>query len=184
MQGIIKEKLEKELNNLPENWIVFLETSAESSLEVNIESVKCFLNKGLEGIVFSASRPFSNLLSIYKENGINIEKIIILDGASKGQKVENKNVIFLENLDDLTNISIILSDTYKQLKDFKSFIFFDSVTTMLIYNNPLVFAKFIHSFLVKMRINNEGGILFSLEEETEKKVRAEIAQLCDKVIKI
>jgi len=185
MENSIKEKITKELGNLPDNWIIFLEAPAENSLSANIESVKFFLNKGLEGIVLSASRPYSNLLNIYKENGINIEKIIILDGVSKGQKVEeNKNVIFLENLDDLTNISIILGDTYRRLKGCKGFLFLDSITSMLIYNDPLVFAKFIHSFLVKMRINNEGGILFSLEEETDKRVRAEIAQLCDKVVKI
>jgi hypothetical protein len=182
-ENSVKGKLEKELENLSESWIVFLETGAENSLEVNIESVKLFLKRGLWGIILSASRPYSNLLDIYKENGIEIEKIIILDGVSKGQTVENKNVIFLGGLDDLTNISIALSDTYKKL-DHKSFLFLDSITSMLIYNNPMIFAKFIHSLLVKMRINNEGGILFSLEEETEKRVRAEIAQLCDKVIKI
>jgi hypothetical protein len=183
-ENVIKEKLEKELNNVHDNWIVFLETGVENSLEVNVESVKLFLKRGLQGIILSASRPYSNLLEIYKENGIETEKIIVLDGVSKGQKTDgNKNVIFLDGLDDLTNISIVLSDTYKQLPN-KSFFFLDSVTSMLIYNNPMVFAKFIHSLLVKMRINNEGGILFSLEEETEKRVRAEIAQLCDKVIKI
>ena len=34
-----------------------------------------------------------------------------------------------------------------------------------------------------MRIKGIGGILISLEGDTNKEVRAEIAQLCDRVIK-
>ena len=45
-------------------------------------------------------------------------------------------------------------------------------------------AKFIHSILTKMRTNNVSGLLISLEAETDKEVRAEIAQLCDKIIKV
>jgi hypothetical protein len=184
MENNIKERLKKELDDLPKNWIAFLETQVENSLEINIESIKLLLKKDLQCIILSASRPYSNLLEIYKENDIDTEKIIIIDGASKGQNAEgNKKVIFLDGLDDLTNISIVLSDTYKQLSN-KSFFFLDSITSMLIYNDPMIFAKFIHSLLVKMRINNEGGILFSLDKMMDSRIRAEIAQLCDKVIKI
>jgi len=35
-----------------------------------------------------------------------------------------------------------------------------------------------------MRINNVSGLLISLETETDKDLRAEIAQLCDKIIKV
>ena len=35
-----------------------------------------------------------------------------------------------------------------------------------------------------MRENNVSGLLISLEAETDREVRAEIEQLCDKIIKI
>jgi archaellum biogenesis ATPase FlaH len=66
----------------------------------------------------------------------------------------------------------------------KKFIFIDSINTLLIYNQPNTLAKFIHSILTKMRINNVSGLLISLESETNKEVRAEIAQLCDGIIKV
>ena len=55
---------------------------------------------------------------------------------------------------------------------------------MLIYNQPDIFARFVHSILTEMRINGANGLLISLEGETNKEVSAEIAQLCDKVIKV
>ena len=55
---------------------------------------------------------------------------------------------------------------------------------MLIHNNPKTLSKFIHSILVKMRIGNINAILINIEEETDKETRAELVQLCDKVIKV
>ena len=55
---------------------------------------------------------------------------------------------------------------------------------MLMHNKQNTFIIFIHSLLTKMRIKEIGGILISLEEDTNKEVRAEIAQLCDRVIKV
>lgn len=40
------------------------------------------------------------------------------------------------------------------------------------------------SIITKMRANGISGLLISLENETNREVRAEIAQLCDKVIKV
>lgn len=178
----VEKELENGMSILPSSWIILLEASVDNALEVSMKSIKFFVDRGMNAIILSSSRPYTNLLDIYKKNGIDTEKIIILDGVTKGQKAV-ENVIFLENLNDLTSTSITLRDTFQKIKE-KKFLFLDSITSMLIYNDSRIFAKFIHSVLVKMRINNESGVLFSLEEETKKEVRAEIAQLCDKVIKI
>jgi hypothetical protein len=55
---------------------------------------------------------------------------------------------------------------------------------MLIHNKPEVFAQFIHGILTKLRIGGINGLLISLENETNKEVHAEIAQLCDRIVKI
>ena len=108
-----EKELENGMKNLSENWIILLETSVENSLEVSIKSVKFFVDRGMNAIVLSSNRPYTNLLEIYRKNGIDTEKIIILDGVSKGQNNGgSKNVVFLDNLNDLTDISITLNDTF------------------------------------------------------------------------
>jgi hypothetical protein len=52
------------------------------------------------------------------------------------------------------------------------------------HNKPYIFARFVHNVLTKMRLKGVGGILISLQNTSNKEIRAEIAQLCDKVIKI
>ncbi len=91
--------------------------------------------------------------------------------------------LYLESVADLTKISLSISECIKAIKG-KKFIFIDSITTMLIHNKPDVYARFIHNILTKMRMSGINGLLISLENETNKEVRAEIAQLCDRVIKV
>lgn len=182
----ISSRLKQELENLPENWIVMLETKAENTLNVNIESIKILTQKGLTAIVLSASRPHSNLIQLYTDNGIDTKKIFILCTVCKSQTSSVKdtdNVIHQESSSALTEISIALSETVKKIKG-KSFLFLDSISTMLIHNEPKTLARFVHGILVRMRLNNMSGILMIIEEETEKEIRAELAQLADKIIKM
>lgn len=186
---MINSKLIKnELDGLSEGWIVLLETTAEKSLEVSLLALKILTDGKYTGTILSTSRPCSNLLSIYEKQKIDTSKLFILDCVCKSQgiNVKNiKNVFHLENISALTNISLAINDNLKKMSRLKrSFIFIDSITTMLIHNKADVYARFIHNILTKMRINKVNGLLISLKEETNKEVRAEIAQLCDKVINV
>ena len=179
------KKLEEELNNLPEDSIVMLETSAENSFETSMTSVKLLADKSDSGIILSASRPYVNLMNMYQRNDIDTSKMFVLDCITKNNNGDAKddNVVFLENISDLTNISLSLNERMKTTNG-KKFVFIDSITSMLIHNKPQVFARFVHSILTRMRVNGTGGVLISFEDKTDKEVRAKIAQLCDKVIKV
>ena len=178
-------KLEEEYNGIPNDYIVFLETRAENSFEVSTALVKYLSNRNDRGIVVSANRPYTNLVNIYMQNGIDVSRMFILDCLSKAQHAETPadNVVFIENLSALTDISLSLDEHINNTPG-KIFIFFDSLTTMLIHNKPYVLARFIHNIFTKMRLKGIGGVIISLQDNSNNDIRAEIAQLCDKVIKI
>lgn len=179
-------KLEQELRNLPSDSIIFLETSSEKFIEVNLAAIKLLANKNDSGIIVSANRPYKNLIDFYKRNNIDVTKMFILDCISKNQNdfYNGGNVVFLDNVSALTDISLHLDEKIKAMNGSKKFLFIDSITTMLIHNEPHIFARFVHSVLTKMRLYGTGGLIISLEDRTNREVKAEIAQLCDKVIKI
>jgi hypothetical protein len=183
----IAPKLRQEFRELPENWIILLETKAEESLRVGIESIKILTQKGLSAIIISTSRPHPNLIQLYEESKIDINKVFILCSACKSEWRAAKgtsNVVHTGGVSALTEILIALNKAIAKLKGGNAFFFLDSLSTMLIYNDSKTLAKFIHSLLVKARFNNISGILLSIEGDTNKEIRAEIAQLCDKVIRI
>jgi len=179
------KKLEEELSKLPEESIVLIETSAEHSFEASMASIKFLADKHDNGIIVSASRPYINLVSNYKKNDIDTKKIFILDCISKKHTEEmySDSVMFLENASALTDISLSLGERM-QMIDGKKFVLIDSINSMLIHNKPHIFARFMHDILTKMRLHKTGGLLISLGDKTNKEVRSEIAQLCDKVIKV
>ncbi len=180
-------EITQELNNLPEGWIVLLETSVEKILDTSLSAMKFLIGeKNYIGIVLSASRPHKNLVNLYEQKGIDTKRILFLDCISKSQSMdleEAGNVLYLESASDLTNISLAIKGSMEKIKG-NRFVFVDSITSMLIHNKPEIFARFIHGILTKMRINGVSGLLISLENETDKEIRAEIAQLCDRIVKI
>lgn len=179
------ENFAKELNSCLEGGIVLIETSASKILEVHLAAVKWLSKKKYTQIILSTTRPCKNLLKLYKENNIDTSKLILLCTCCQEKdntKPEN-NIIHIKNNSSLLEIAFSLSECMKLVKAKKT-IFIDSINTLLIHNEPNTLAKFIHSILTKMRTNNVSGLLISLELETDRDVKAEIAQLCDKVIKI
>jgi hypothetical protein len=178
-------KIEEEFSGLPQEYIVYLETSAENSFEISTLIVKYLSEKNDIGIIVSANRPYTNLLSIYQQNNIDTSKMFIIDCLSKSQHANkpDENVMFIDNLSALTDISLSIDEKMRNM-DGKKFIFFDSLTTMLIHNQPYTLARFIHNILTKMRLKNVGGVIVSLYDNSHREIRAEIAQLCDKVVKI
>jgi hypothetical protein len=179
-------KLKNEIKKLPNDHIILLEISADKLYDINLALIKLLSGNGDNGIIISANRPYSNLINIYKKNGINLQRIFVIDCISKNLNGEapGKNVIFMENLSALTDISLAINERIKKNPDNNKFIFFDSLTTMLIHNKPYIFARFLHNVLTKMRLKGVGGVLVSLNDNTNKEITAEIAQLCDKVIKV
>ncbi|MCK4348055.1 MAG: hypothetical protein KAW47_05500, partial [Thermoplasmatales archaeon] len=159
-------EITQELNNLPEGWIVLIETSVEKILDASLSTMKFLIGeKNYIGIVLSASRPHKNLVNLYKQKGIDTEKILFLDCISKSQSMdleETGNVLYLESASDLTNISLAIKGSMEKIKG-KRFVFVDSITSMLIHNKPEIFARFIHGILTKMRIDGVSGLLISLE---------------------
>ena len=179
------EKLRNGINGSTSDQIILVETTPDKSQEVTMELVKLLSQKNERGIVVSANRPYTNLINVYKRNNIDVSKMFILDCISKNQNgnFDADNAVFLENVSSLTDISLSINEHLNGSSASK-FVIFDSITTMLIHNKPYIFARFIHNILTKMRIHGVGGVLISIADNSNREIRAEIAQLCDKVITI
>jgi len=177
----------QEFSNLPDEWIVLAETSAEKTLGSSLSMIKYLVDDGgYVGIVVSASRPYNNLTNLYQQKGIDTNKILFIDCISKSQSVELEeagNVVYQDAVSDLTNISLSIKTAMDKIPE-KKFVFIDSITTMLIHNTSEIFARFIHGMITKLRIKGVSGLLLSVEEETDEHIRFQIADLCDKVIKV
>ena len=88
------KKLESALNEILKTGkgkSILLELDTESYLETNIKTIKILQKKGLSGVFVSIQRPFKNISSLLKKQGINLNKIIFIDVASAVSKERQEN---------------------------------------------------------------------------------------------
>ena len=152
--------------------VLFVESEPAQSLSV----LKMLLKelKG-QGIIISASRPYAML-----KKTIDLSKVFVIDCVTKqgGGDTSGDRVAFVTSPSALTEISLRFRE---QLKD--GFVIIDSLNSFLIYNEPLPLARFVHSLLIKLRLAGAKGFVIS-EKGLDQSFRAEIAQLCDGLVRV
>ena len=147
------------------------------------QEIISFLDKNLKssGIYVTLSKSHCDVVEKLEEQNINLKNFFFIDNNEDG-KCGAQNCIFLGRNKSLTALSLAIAEVSKD-KSIK-FIFFDSLTTLLIYNELETVERFIHYFVSK--IKNMEVVLFMMrvEEEKTKKLIPVLSQFCDKVIRL
>lgn len=181
-----KIKLFKELDKLDEDRIIIIVVGASNYLKINLEILSYLVKKkGNECVYITLNRPYENLITLLEKNKIDPEKFYFIDTISEticGKKPEAKNVVSISSPHGLTEISISLNKAIQSLKGKKKFVFLDSISTLLIYNQAGTVTKFAHFLVGKMRALKVKGILMSLEKETEQGLINQMSQFVDSIV--
>jgi KaiC/GvpD/RAD55 family RecA-like ATPase len=175
------------LLSLPDEWIVLINSPNEISDEVSYEAINYLIEeKEYVGIILTASKPYATLKKNFNGKGIDTDRIIFIDCISKSQSTELEkvgNVIYIDAVYNLTNISLAFKKIIKRIEG-KKFFYVDSLTAMLIHNNQEIFVRFIHGLITSMRLAGISGFLISLDADSDDAIKERISNLCDKTIKI
>jgi len=175
------KKIEQNIKKLDDEEIALLEASPEHTSEAYVSTLKTLLSTKTI-IIISMSKPSTSLFKIWKKNGIDSNKMFILDAVSQTASSSAGNVINTDGPTALTKLSLALDAALKLIKA-KKIVLIDSIPSMLIYNSPNVVVHFIHNLLTKIRLQEIGCVILSSTKGVPEDVRAEITQLSDLVIR-
>ena len=112
---------------------VLLESPVESYFDYNVESIDYLLNEGFQGVYVSFQRPFNNVADNFIRQGIDLNKILIIDGATAFVSEEQKenprcvNISLDMEIDELVNV---IHKSLQKLEGSKKFVFVDSLSTI------------------------------------------------------
>lgn len=177
-----------DLSLMEKGNVTLILTSAESYMKTIIDALKTLVNKNKYSCVYiTINKPYMTLLNILKKNGIDTEKIFFIDLISKMTRTENteaKNCLFINSPDSLTELSIAITESTKNISGKNKFIFLDSLSTMLIYNQTGTVTRFAHFLIGKMKTESVEMIIISLEKEMDPILVSQISTFVDKVIKV
>tara|TARA_Y100000310_G_C20627996_1_gene787024 strand:+ start:312 stop:863 length:552 start_codon:yes stop_codon:yes gene_type:complete len=180
--------LKKELQGLPNNFILAVVMPSSNYEDTNINILKYFLNsRKLSGKYIALNRPYSSIVEELKANQINTTNLSFIDCITKelGSKViRSKDVTYVDGPNDLTNLGIALHKYFASSSDTNRILYLDSISSMFLHNDNDQVMRFIHYLTGKMRVFGLNGLMLTLHEDTDKKLIGELGQFCDKIIRL
>ena len=169
----------KALNQAIEQYenegVILLEIPAENYIHTNIDSMKSMVKNGFEGIYISFQRPFSNLSSLLKQQGVDLNKLFIIDCATAfaGEKpYDNPRCISMSQDFEADEMVRTIRSTLSKLEGKNKFIFVDSLTTLAIHESVFETSRFIDLLIDSIKDNYSESIsfVFNVAKDLKQKV--------------
>ena len=129
----------------------------------------------------TVSKTFDYLAKTFKE-GTRHPNIKFIDCISRAAGISDNsnNCIFLESPVMLENLILEIINNFKtQKRDIDKFIVIDSLSALMIYNDPEIIREFISLVMNRSRAENIHVVSILVEEEIDSN---KLIQLNDKII--
>lgn len=184
------KEIEQRIEELPTEFIALIVSAADIySIAQEIVLKVLIGKKGMCGTYVTFNRPYSTLKASIEGMGLDVSRLFFIDlitesAGGSAQRSASDRCFYVSSPKNLTELSILMEQAMLRLPRDRRFVFIDSISTMLIYNDSDTVLRFIHSLTGKMRLLGITGIIFLLEKESDEKFKAQVAQFCDRVISI
>ena len=165
--------------------VYFLIPNLDAYNKINVKLMKQLLNeKKFSCIYVTASKPYNWLKEHFQKEKVHLSNVLFIDMISKRAKVETEadDCLFITSPGALTELSIAVSEALENIKTEKKFIYFDNISSMLIYNSPEITARFMHVIIGKVR--KYGGKLVMVVLEKDEPSIENVFMAVDKVVRI
>lgn len=134
-------------------------------------------------IYVTTNKPYTQLVKTLDDAGIDTENVFFIDCISKhlGEKPEAENCLLLDGPQQLTDLSIAIKESLKQLPEENRVLFFDSLSVLLMYNDAASIGKFASFIINKMRSLDVDTVMLALEEDTDNNIISKVQSFVDEV---
>lgn len=182
----IKSHIIKALEKTEDHGVYLFVLKPEDYHTANEIVIDYFIRKlNKKGIYVTLNKPCDNLSESLKKRGIDPSSLYFIDGTSKtsdkgGNAAGKGNYVYIRSPESLTELSLAIANASNTGKF--HFLFFDSLTTLLVYNNVTTTEKFMNYIINKLRSLSMGLVLISLNDENSQKLLPVLSQFCDECI--
>jgi len=169
------------------NKITVVVADAHNYMKEIARTISELTNKeGIPGVYVTINKPFKVVKKQFEACKVNTKMLIFIDAisAEAGRIVKEDGCVFVQTPRSLSDMSIAIHAAVGALPSKRKFVFFDSLTTLLIYNEAHSVLRFTHFLTTKMRSWDVDGIILSLDSDTKSSVFQQIVLFSDNVINI
>lgn len=160
-----------------------------------LELIARFLmvNSQAKGVYVSANRSAKDLTEKMRNYNFDLEpklksgQIYIVDLISRSvgaQEVDG--AVYVASPSELSATQMAIEGVVNKFKldSADTWVFVDSVPTLLIFNGAGALLNFLHFLIGRLRVLGYSGIILAAEGSLTNRVFSTVAQLCDRVIKL
>lgn len=165
-----------------ESPVVLLSVSPVVYHQGVLDAVRYFSERFGTGLYLTLNKPCSTLQVSFAKAGVPPEKLVFLDTITNTGEHDTESCRYLGRMRELTDICVQMMRLAAEKK--VRFVVFDSVSTLLLYNDAKSVARFSHAVAEKLRGMGLSGALILVDMEEGKDMAAQLAQFCDAYVKV
>ena len=128
--------------------------------------------------------PYNSLVRNLTSRGIDVSSFYFIDAITQTAEmaVKSDSVEYVSSPGALTELSLSISNLLETRKF--DYLVFDSLSTLLVYESPLIVTKFIHSLMAKIRVVGCKSIFTCLRQDSDSMLLKDINMFADKILNV
>jgi len=137
-------------------------------------------------VYVTITKPYENLIKQFGDlsDARNIKFIDCISRAAGISKAD-PNCIFIESPTMLEKLGLEIINIFKEVdENTDKYLILDSLSTLIIYNDPEIVTEFFYHLENKTRARNIHTISLAIEEEGADKYLNKLIYLNDKILKV
>lgn len=169
------------------DYVALAVLDADKYHKTNRQIIHELIKEDIPGVYVTLNKPYGTIKRDFAKDNIDLTNVIFIDAVTKtaGGKLEKKkDCLYIGSPENLSDISIAMDQAIMAIPKKEKFLFFDSLSTLLLYNNIDVVAKFIHFLSGKMRVWQVKGIIISLRRDKDKELIESLSEICDVILEL
>jgi archaellum biogenesis ATPase FlaH len=182
----MKEVIESEIAGIGEEFVLLVVVSPKNYEESILSFMDIFLNdKKLFGTYITTNKPFRKIMQNFLSRGIKADNLFFIDAVTR-EEIPQKSVdgIKVFSSQNVTEINVLLDKAIKDKNKGGQFIFLDSVSTLLVYNDEKTVEKFVHSLIERIYRWKTKGVFITVETNANKMVIENLSLFFDKIVRL
>lgn len=169
------------LEYLKDNKVILVIIDSMRYNETILDTLKAISNKG-NLVYITLNKTASSLENLFREKSISFRNIVIVDCITRTIK-ETKDrggIIYIDSPRELSDLSFVLGGILSRKK--KGYVILDSLTTLLVYQDKPIVARFILNMANRIRESTFRSIIFAADVSEHRDFLKEVSIFVDKVI--
>jgi len=159
---LVKKKLDSS-----DTFIILTSPRVPEYKSVGLDILKYFVNEKKSPVIYICiDKPISSIMRVLEKDNVDSNIIVFIDAVTvmSGTEPKGNHCLYIKSPENLTDMSIALSEAISSLPRDKTCIIVDSLSTLLVYNNLNTVVKFVHILTAKIKQYGAKGVAISTKK--------------------